>query len=182
MIDVVTPGGEFTGKTLPRDKIHENGAWHRTVHIWVCDQKGSVLLQKRSAEKDSHPSMWDVSCAGHIESGDTSINAAIRELDEELGIAAEPGELYLLCTLPSTFVLQNGRFIDNEWVDVYLLRKDIASISLKLQKEEVEAVDLIPIDELENRILRKDPQLVPHPAIHAALLEYIADSVNKSLP
>jgi isopentenyldiphosphate isomerase len=43
-------------------------------------------LQKRSGTKDMYPNYWTASCSGHVSSGDTYENAAIRELQEELGI------------------------------------------------------------------------------------------------
>ena len=34
-------------------------------------------------KKDSYPNMLDISCAGHLSSGDSSLDGALRELDEE---------------------------------------------------------------------------------------------------
>ncbi len=37
---------------LERDLIHKNNLWHREVAVWVMNEKGEVLLQKRSAQKN----------------------------------------------------------------------------------------------------------------------------------
>lgn len=50
-----------------------------------------ILLQKRAACKDSFPSCWDVSCAGHLSAGETGPAAAEAELMEELSIKRPPG-------------------------------------------------------------------------------------------
>ena len=52
-----------------------------------------LLLQKRSKEKDSFPGCYDISSAGHISAGDEPLETALRELEEELGIKAEPEQL-----------------------------------------------------------------------------------------
>jgi isopentenyldiphosphate isomerase len=83
-IDTITPDGNLTGESRPRDEVHKNGIWHRSVHIWVLNDKEELLIQRRALQKESHPGMWDVSCAGHIGSGDSSLQAAVRELKEEL--------------------------------------------------------------------------------------------------
>ena len=173
MIDVITPAGVQTGRSLSREAIHKNGTWHRTVHVWVVDEKGRrVLLQKRAAQKDAHPGMWDVSCAGHIESGHTSLRTAVRELEEELGLAVKAENLHRLCTIPSQFKLQDGRFVDNELVDVYLLKKEVACSDLALQAAEVETVQQVLLSDLEKRVLLGDPRLVPHTGSYTVLFQH----------
>ena len=45
---------------------YHTGDWHRSVHVWVYAQDAdSLLIQKRAACKESWPSLWDVSAAGH---------------------------------------------------------------------------------------------------------------------
>jgi len=174
MIDVITPAGVQTGRSLSREAIHKNGTWHRTVHVWVVDEKGRrVLLQKRAAQKDAHPGMWDVSCAGHIESGHTSLRTAVRELDEERGLAVQAEDLHRLRTIPSQFILQDGRFIDNELVDVYLLQKEVVCGELTLQAAEVETVRLVLLSDLEKRFLTGDPGLVPHTESYNILFQHL---------
>ncbi len=96
LFDVVDEKGMPTGETVARSKAHELGIPHRTAHVWVIRKTGDspeVLLQKRSANKESFPSMYDTSCAGHIQAGDEPLESAIREFGEELGIQAAPEDL-----------------------------------------------------------------------------------------
>jgi len=124
-IDVISPDGNLTGVSKSRNEIHQEGIWHRSVHIWVLNDKEELLIQQRSLEKESHPGLWDASCAGHIPSGDSSLQTAARELKEELGLNVRPEELERIFTIESHFVLNNGTYKENELVDVYLLRKNI---------------------------------------------------------
>ena len=96
IFDIVDEKGIPTGETIERTQAHEKGVRHRTAHIWIVreqDGKAQLLLQKRSAEKDSFPGRFDTSSAGHIQAGDEPEESAIRELHEELGIRAAKEDL-----------------------------------------------------------------------------------------
>ena len=77
-----------------RSEIHRRQLRHRSVHIFIFNSRGELYLQKRSPEKDQYPEHWDSSAAGHLDPGELPGSAAHRELGEELGIAAELGEVY----------------------------------------------------------------------------------------
>ncbi len=94
-MDVLTPEGEPTGTVKPRDEIHRDGTWHASVHIWIVDQeKDEVLIQKRSDEKESYPGYYDVAAAGHVRAGETPVEAAIRETEEEIGLTLKEEQLH----------------------------------------------------------------------------------------
>ena len=90
-LDIVDEQGNPTGAVIERTDAHARGVLHRTAHVWLLregEEGIEVLLQKRSADKDSHPGCYDISSAGHIPAGVDYIPSAIRELEEELGISA----------------------------------------------------------------------------------------------
>jgi 16S rRNA (adenine1518-N6/adenine1519-N6)-dimethyltransferase len=76
------------GGTL--DEVHKNGILHRVVHVFVEDENGNILLQKRGPHVATHPNLWDYSAAGHVDEGENYMQAATRELAEELGISGTP--------------------------------------------------------------------------------------------
>ena len=71
-----------------REVVHVNNLRHRAVHMLLFNSKGELFLQKRSMWKDRNPGLWDSSAAGHVDSGEDYLQAARRELQEELGILA----------------------------------------------------------------------------------------------
>jgi len=176
-IDVISPDGNLTGVSKPRSEIHQEGNWHRSVHIWILKDKEKLLIQQRSLEKESHPGLWDVSCAGHIPSGDSSLHAAVRELKEELGLPILPEELELIFTVESHFILNNGTYKDNELVDVFLLKKNINVQMLQLQPEEVDSVRLISVNAFRDFVSSNDSSFVPHWKAYQNLLDYLDKSV-----
>jgi isopentenyldiphosphate isomerase len=121
------------------------------VNIWIINESGQLLVQKRSSKKDSDPNKWDISSAGHIPAGETSVNAAAREIEEELGIEIEKSDLKFLFTSVSKSIKNNGIFINNSFHDVYLLKMDLDITKLELQEDEVSAVKWIDPSELTTR-------------------------------
>jgi isopentenyldiphosphate isomerase len=71
---------------LSRLEIHRRNLRHRAVHIFWINQLGELCLQRRSYAKDNSPGCLSSSCAGHVDSGENYIQAAVREFREELGI------------------------------------------------------------------------------------------------
>lgn len=147
LFDICDKYGQPTGKVTARSVAHEAGLMHRTVHIWVVrqmkDGSWQVLLQQRSAHKDSFPGCYDVSSAGHIAAGDDYLESAQRELQEELGIAAGPDELEFAGLFDSGDILAefDGKtFHDREISAVYIYRQDVQEGELRLQPEEVDGV------------------------------------------
>lgn len=137
--DIVDEKGIPTGETIERTQAHEKGVRHRTAHIWIVREqngKAQLLLQKRSAEKDSFPGRFDTSSAGHIQAGDEPEESAIRELHEELGIQASKEELQFAGCFDIQYEKEfHGKmFRDNEVAFVYMYTKPVDAAKLILQK------------------------------------------------
>jgi isopentenyl-diphosphate delta-isomerase len=117
--------------------------------------------------------MWDVSAAGHIESGETSIAAAKRELQEELGVIAVFADLRFLFSLKNTSVQHEGPFVDNEISDVYLVCRDIDIKDISPQAAEVSDVKFLPKSDLRRLAAGHDSAFAPHGEEYCRLFEYI---------
>ena len=161
LFDILDENGNKTGKTKPRSLVHRDGDWHKSVHVWIVNNKNEILLQKRSPNKDSHPNMWDISSAGHLSAGDESVEAAVRELKEELGIDILPEQLKLIGTRKKAGNFAS-LFVNSEFSDVYLLRTSVELSKLSLQKEEVSEVKYVTLDDFRNMIKTKDKTLLMH--------------------
>ena len=83
-LDIVNEADEVIGRDT-RDNVHARHEIHRGVHVFVTNSKGEPLLQKRSLEVSYYPGYWDASVGGQVASGETYLDAATRELAEELG-------------------------------------------------------------------------------------------------
>jgi 8-oxo-dGTP pyrophosphatase MutT (NUDIX family) len=63
--------------------------------VLLIDDRGWVLLQERDEHAEIAPERWAAS-GGHVEPGETFLEAAVRELREETGLAVAPEELQLV--------------------------------------------------------------------------------------
>lgn len=141
-IDVLDRDGRATGATKTKADIHRDGDWHRAAHVWIAAPDGRVLFQRRSPEKENWPDLWDVSAAGHLSAGETSVDAAIRECFEEIGLRITPDEFEFLGTMNESAVLHDGDYVDNEIHDIFLVRRVVDPAALTLDPAEVAAVVL----------------------------------------
>ncbi len=85
-IDILNEKGELTGEVRSKKEVHELGLWHKSNHVWILNSHGELLLQHRAEQKENHGGDWDISAAGHVSAGEISIQSALREIKEELGI------------------------------------------------------------------------------------------------
>ncbi|MFM1556587.1 MAG: NUDIX hydrolase [Limisphaerales bacterium] len=88
IFDVVNEHDEIIGREL-RSVVHTRGLRHRAVHVLVFNAAGQLFLQKRSMAKDNDPGLWDSSCSGHVDSGESYAVAAERELMEEIDLLVD---------------------------------------------------------------------------------------------
>lgn len=134
--DVYDENANRTGRTMERG-VPKAGDYMLCVHIYLYTPEKKFLVQKRAMSKESHPGEWDVT-GGAVLSGEESIDGAIRETLEEVGIKLEKSELFLAGRLKRK----------KNFVDIYFARKNIDLSKCMLQKEEVDEVKLVGYDEM----------------------------------
>ena len=138
LIDILTAEGKPTGKSALKSEAHKNGWFHATVHIWLFTADEKIVLQKRALTKKVFPGLWDISVAGHIGAGETIMNAAKREVFEEIGLQLEAKDLIKIDTRIHQITHKNG-IIDNEHHHVFMAELKVSISELTIQKEEVDA-------------------------------------------
>lgn len=68
------------------DCHHDKNLIHRAIGVIIYNNNGDILLQKRSKFKDLNPGKYTISASGHVAKGQSYLEAAVRETEEELGI------------------------------------------------------------------------------------------------
>lgn len=133
MLDTFDINGNFLGvKTRSFCHSGNPGVYHKPVWIWIINDKGEILVQKRALTKKKSPGQWDMPSAGHIDAGESIIEGCVRETSEELGIDAKAEDFIFL----KEIINERGW----ELVQVYLLRNNTKVENMILQTEEVEQV------------------------------------------
>ena len=140
------------------------------------DGRWQALLQKRSDNKDSYPGRFDTSSAGHIPAGTEPLDSALRELEEELGIHAEPQDLTYAGKFRVGFeeIFHGALFRDDEIAWVYVYDRPVNAEALQLQAEEVSAVEWFDVDELKKFVAAEDARFCVTPQGLDVLTAYLS--------
>ena len=147
IFDVVDENDEVI-RAAGRKEVHVERLMHRAVHILVFDEQGRLLVQLRGFNKDCSPGLLDTSAGGHVSSGETYGQAAVRELQEELGICGAD-ELEFLAKLPAS------EATGQEFVSIY---KTTTSEIPILQQSELAAAVWVSLERLKAWIKRDRSQ------------------------
>ncbi len=168
-------GEPIAGKgILKSDFIREpTGVICGASHIWVTrhhEGRGEVLLQQRSTEISSWPGYYDASAAGHIDLGETPLQAAIRESSEEIGITINDSDLELLFVnkkVPNKFGDVSSGTTELQWVYCYKMNQDL---QFELNDGEATGLEWAPIDDFFQATFRLEKKIVPYGDEYIAML------------
>jgi len=143
-VDILDEQGKPTGESCLKSEAHRKGLLHPTVHVWLYTPDGRVLIQQRGKNKATHPLLWDVSVAGHVSAGEKIVTAAIREVEEEVGLILSETDLEPLETFKAVHKIAED-FIDAELHHIFLCQLSVPLNQLKKQESEVEDLALVPL-------------------------------------
>lgn len=175
LIDVLDENGVKTGEVLTRNQVHEKGLWHRAIAVAIINENNEILLQQRSFDKEKNAGMWDISVAGHVTTGQDSLSAANREINEEvsvdLGYSVDIKDFrYMFSFRKEQFIHDN--YIERQFYDFFILRKNgLLAEDIKVQQSEVEEIKFVTISVLNELIEKKE--LVERDAIYKELMNYL---------
>ena len=141
--DIYDRNRKRTGRKHLRGTPWKKGEYGLVVCVWVCDGKGNILLTRRAPEK-SFAGTWENS-GGAAQAGETSRQAIARELLEETGIQADPGEFQLI-----------GSGCDrNTHFDYYTLIRNTPLEEIKLLPGETDDVQWVTFQQIRQMIAEK---------------------------
>lgn len=141
-----------------RAECHSNKSLiHRVAHVAVFNNKGEILLQKRSLKKDLLPGYYTLSATGHVAKGEGYKDAALRELNEELGIS-------LPVYYREKFIVETDQ--ESEFVSLFTTQSEGP---FKINKDELEEIKFFKKNELEKLINK----LTPHAQVSLQKLNFI---------
>jgi len=175
-IDILDSKGNFTSKTAMKSEAHTYGWFHATVHIWLYTRENQILLQQRGSSKKTYPGLWDVSVAGHILAGESIEDAALREIEEEIGWKIRRENLQKIAVRKGMRSHKNG-IQDNEFYHVFLVELTTQLRNLKKQDEEVDDLQLFNLD-----ILKGTNEKFPMVPNTSEYYQFILQQVNAILP
>jgi len=131
ILDVVNENDEIIDSKL-RSEIHHLGLLHREIKVWMFDKNKNIFFQKMGLHKRS-AGFLDSTIGGHVNKGESYLEAAIRETKEETGISAVPSDLVLLkkIKVPDEHQDDLGGTINNFIHSMYIYKNPIDEKMLK---------------------------------------------------
>ena len=158
--DLYDENKKLTGNTIFKGETVPKGRYYITVVVWIQNDEGDFLIQKRVLKKDGK---WSTT-GGHPVSGETSKQGIFTEIREELGLDLSDKEIILFKTIKT----------EDDFVDLYYLRANVDINNVVMQREEVEDVKWASIEEINKLIEAKK-----FSDSHAEFFEYCLEFLNK---
>lgn len=116
--DLYTEDRVLTDKKHERGKEMPEGFYHVVVHVWLINENNEVLVTQRSKDSYRSPLKWECTC-GSVLSGEDSIDAAFREVYEEVGIKLKANMGRKITSFRREFVNEKRL---NDFIDVYAFK------------------------------------------------------------
>lgn len=138
MWDLYNCKREKTGKILPCCLPVPKGLYHLSVSAWIVNGQGQYLLSQRHPQK-TYPLCWECT-GGSVLAGEDSLNGAVREVREELGIILNP--------FKAEMIYHTKREDVQDFYDVWLFHDDIDISEIKVQETEVVDAQWVSRDNL----------------------------------
>lgn len=145
LLDIVNDQDVVVGQEM-RSVVHQKGLQHRGVHVFLFSDDGKMLIQKRSADRASSPSMLDCSVSEHIKAGESYLEAAIRGMKEEMGV--EGIELKPLVTIKMEYGPN-----DNEISRIYQGKVNPAEV--RFDPVEISEITYMGLEDIKAGILNE---------------------------
>ena len=118
--DLYDENKELLGKDHVRGEQLPIDGYHLVVHVWIRNAKGEYLIAQRSANRPTFPMVWE--CVdGSVVKGEDSLQGALREVKEEVGVDLLPEKGQVI--LSDIKKIEFGKVV-NKIVDVWLFEYD----------------------------------------------------------
>lgn len=121
--DLYTKYRQKTGKEHIRGEKIPDGYYHLVVHVWIRNAKGEYLISQRSAARPTFPLMWEC-VGGSVLKGESSLEGAVREVKEEVGLDVNPSQGRLLFSKIRNHNLKDECKPFNDIMDVWIFEYD----------------------------------------------------------
>ncbi|MBN1157495.1 NUDIX domain-containing protein [Candidatus Woesearchaeota archaeon] len=178
-LDIVDENNKLLGIKKDRKKVHLDGDFHRTTHVWIINEKNEILCHRRSSFVDLWKEFWDTIFGGHVVSGSDYDETTLKELAEEAGIKAKLSDLILIeiCRCIET-VDKEKNLVNREFPKVFLCRTRKKISEFNFQKSEISEIKFIPIEELKEIIKDMRMKFVPKPEYYLHIIERIEKIIS----
>lgn len=151
LLDIINEAGKVIGQAGFKE-AHQKGLLHRNCRVLILTSQNEVVVHLRG-HKTNYPHTLDGSAGGHLSAGDSYIDASLREVREELGIALHQKDLTLIGTIEN----RANPSYENMIGQVFIARHD-GPFTVQ-DVGEVAQIQTVPFADLQ-WLVKKFPQFV----------------------
>jgi len=130
---------------MEKMEVHRQALLHRAFSVFLFNNKGEMLLQRRAMNKYHSAGLWTNACCSHPRPGESVESAALRRTGEELGIYPQLEKAFVF-TYKASF--ENG-LTEHEYDHVFI---GIHDGEINADPSEVSEVKYLPMSEIENEL------------------------------
>lgn len=142
--DVCDINGTKLGYTKCANEQFYEGEYHFGASLWITNSNDQLLIQKRAISKNVCPNIWSIT-GGKVQAGESSVEACIREVWEEIGLElCEPDIHFLYRSIGSDILY-----------DDFITISDFQIDKANLELSEVSEIKWTNLDEIEYLYITK---------------------------
>jgi len=177
LLDIINEQDEVIGQA-ERDEVHKKGLLFRMTYVVFTTPEKRLILQRRSLTKKVNAGRLSMAVIGHVTSGDSYLETAIKESYEETGVIVDPAKLSRLDLSYSNY--DEGDYLSNAIRALYAYEFDGNVSDLKIEEGEGTGFEMTTLEDLKVAINQNPDSYVPYLAdiVTAGLLDPLA-SVKK---
>jgi isopentenyl-diphosphate delta-isomerase len=146
MLELVDEGGVTIGTAEKLSAHRAPGRLHRAFSVFLFDDEGRLLLQRRALGKYHSPGVWSNTCCGHPYPGEPPFVAAARRTAEELGAA--PALMREAGTVRYNHPDPASGLVEQEFNHLFV---GLVRDELRPDPEEIDDVAFVTADDLAKR-------------------------------
>ena len=125
LLKVLDENGNITDIEATKKQVHENHLWHQEVAIFIINEDGKILLQKRSKNVHYNNGKWGM-IANHVGTNQSLVDALLQKAIEEIGYEINPNNIRYLT------MLKRNEEREQRFTYFYYIKTNITDKDIKL--------------------------------------------------
>lgn len=153
LLKILDENGNITDLEATKKEVHEKHLWHQEVALFIINNEGKILLQKRSKRVHYNNGKWGM-IANHVGVEQPLVDALIQKSEEEIGYKLNPNDIRYLT------VLKRDEEREKRFTYFYYIKTDIKESEIKLNKYLATAIKWFDFAELKEKMLSDSDDVV----------------------
>lgn len=125
LLKVLDENGNITDIEATKKEVHEKHLWHQEVAIFIINEEGKILLQKRSDNVHYNNGKWGM-IANHVGTNQSLVDAILQKSIEEIGYEINPTDIRYLT------MLKRNEEREQRFTYFYYIKTNIKDEDIKL--------------------------------------------------